>query len=137
MMRIQTLLNKLINSTEKTTLKWYRIDHLKGDINLANYLNEHEHHGKPTIDFKLFVELKNSYYLRYKNGYVFLFEEFAERSPDDNYFILGIQEDNSKIIELNTYTESQADLLKLYNSIQEQINNVDGLINALLNDKSI
>jgi len=137
MMKIQMLLNKLIKATEKMTLKWYRIDHLQGDVNLANYLTEHKHDGKVTIDFKLFVELKNSYYLRYRNGYVFLFEEFSEKNPDNNYFILGVQQDNSKIIELNTYIESQADLVRLYNSILEQINNVDGLINALLNDDSI
>lgn len=137
-MKNQPFIDKLIKSTEKSSIKWYKIDTLKNDSNLNNYLALHKHdHITPLGRLDLFVEPKNSFYFKYKNGFVFLFEEFLEASPDNNYFILGVQQENSKVVELNNYQESQPDLLRLFNLIEEQINNVTGLINAILHDNSI
>ena len=135
--KIVSLIDKLAEETKTSKIKWDRIvnidDSYSDNKMLRLYLNiaEKEFFGN-IISEKIVKE--TSYYTKYKGGNVMLlgmYDFFQEK----DVFMIAVQNDNNaKVSPLNTTDIYQSELMRLQFLIEEQLSDVNGFIDSILDD---
>ncbi|MGG1553287.1 hypothetical protein [Paenibacillus ferrarius] len=131
-------INKLILATDKGTVRWKPVTGVENNEELEEYLNKHADTISNTINNILIISQDTSYYVDYKKGKIYCFTKYFDSYPDKSYFIIAAQKDGvSKVLALNTHKEYQADLFRLFNIVERQVNKVTDFIGEFLSDNDI
>ncbi|RJX39588.1 hypothetical protein D3P09_09235 [Paenibacillus pinisoli] len=140
MSNVSEMVNKLINSTDKGTLKWRHISNIiKLDEELDKYVTKNKNNILLTSS-EYVVNEKKTFYSEYKDSFFFFFTKIEGGGlfpSGKEFFIIATKIKNGKVFELNNVKEHQSDLYRLLNLIERQTNRVDELINDFLQDDSV
>lgn len=120
-------------------VEWHRIKptidiYAKQYIMLKEFVNKYgafdSTYYKPEKETKNGLELSDSFITRFQGGHLFFFTYLNDN--DEKYFIAIQSSEDAKILNLTDKYEFQTELKNLKYNISEQLDDVTGYINKLL-----
>jgi len=138
------LIEKLIKSTFDNRIQWRLLREVHGgNRQISKYISRNMEtiltiNMDTIFDITAHINVDNSYVVNYSNGYIFLITKKLIDNQEKLFYYLAIQKnESSEIIELNTANEYQIELIRLCNSVNGQLGNLNEFITGFLNDPSI
>ena len=142
-------IEKIIKSSLESKLIWKPVyDEFFYNNNKESIESFSKDYNQNRSQFEeIHFNLDDSFYCKYKNSIFYLFKGVIPKqalmaatavfSPT-RYFVFAIQSViNERIVHQNEINTLQAELMRLYNIIIRQINNVLNVIDDFMNDKDI
>lgn len=136
--KIKKLIERLIESTKNKEIKWDRLFDILDEKNyshtnqlLNKFLFNVRKEFEENIDTYR-IDYSESFVTEQQKGYIFIFT-FKDYEFEDQYKCISVQSSlSSNVVLLNNSKQYQAEIKRLVFLIEEEINNVDGFIDSLL-----